>query len=173
MWTKGCYRCTLPHCLPFLGFKTILKLLSQLAQVNECLQLGERVWYHCYNRVCDYKFWCETVLHRVRETAFGCSEAGSLWWLVPEEGSLPCVRSSDFVNLDQPLPPSALPRAVPKQKHACYKFPVLLWQCKYWVFHFPSLDFVSLHLLSFFPFPQGSAYVLRLKTETHSVFREG
>lgn len=72
---------------------------------------------------------------------------------------------SACVNLDQLLPPSVLPGAVPKQKHACYKFPVPLWQLVYWLFHPPFLDFVSSHLLSFFRFPQGSTYVLRLKTE--------
>ena len=79
--------------------------------------------------------------------------------LVPPGGC--CQRRGAFlgfdpltccVNLDQLLPPSALPRAVSKQKHACYKFPVPLWQCKYWVFHFPSLDFVSFHLFKFLPF---------------------
>lgn len=137
------------------------------------------VWYPYHNRTCN-ELWCEISLRRARETTAAPEKpllrGLSIWWLLPES----CKHSelswaflgfdplSACVNVDQLLPPSVLPGVVPKQKHACYKFPVPLWQCVYWLFHFPFLDFVSSHLLSFFRFPRGSTYVLRLKTEVCS-----
>lgn len=162
MWTKGWYWCTLPPCLSFWRLKHLEIILPT------CMSK----WVFTTGGMCMILLLCQSLWLQVLMWKCPSQSKRNHFWiqtfavlkLVPSGGC--CQRRGAFqgfdpltycVNLDQLLPPSALPTAVPKQKHACYTFLVLLWQCKYWVFRFPSLDFVSFHLLSFFPFPQRSA----------------